>query len=119
MVITIRFIDWFLLVISIIVWALDHWYISYGLSHLCSVGAHFIPHAIHCLCAVILLCTITYLILKSYRDSFLHFSLILFYILSLIFSSYMWNYLLKNDKLLFGLFDMFISIILTICVSVY
>lgn len=119
MIITIRFADWILLGLSIIIWGADHWFIASGISHLCPVGVRFMPHTIHCLCSLIILCTFVVLFFKFFRKSFAYGILSLFYALSLVFSAYIWDYLIIHHSLFLGLMDILASILITTFISLY
>jgi len=119
MVITIRLTDWILFIISLIMWIIDHWFIAYGISHLCPIGVKFMPHTLHCFCSLVILCSFACIVLKSFKQSFLHGFLIIFYCIFLMFSAYIWDYLIMQNNLLFGLLDMLFSVLITISVSIY
>ncbi len=119
MVITVRLKDWILLITGLVIWGMEHWYISCALSYLCLSGTSYLPHAIHCICALIILCTLIYIIFRSYYDSFFYFFLVILYSLFLIASAYVWYSMLSRDKLLLGLCIMIFSLIITVIISVY
>lgn len=119
MVITIRFFDWILLGISIIMWAADHWFIASGISHLCPMGVKFMPHMIHCLCSFIILCSFAVLFFKFFKKSFMYGILSIFYALFLVFSAYIWNYLIVQNSLSLSLMSMLASVLITIAISLY